>query len=434
MRPKQPEKTNPLKSKNVRDLSNPIINHAYLEKVNELLITTQEFEVTSNDCDDLIEKITTAASHVLQDVRPYIQKYPWNDNLELESLLESRKKYPRTANEYKDLTKTIKHVVTKLRNDHYENEAQAINICSIQRDIEKLYRRAKTSYNTLKPLRLNMCPPNELREHFKDHFNPTDNENPIELECPPPFVSILHDMSIQHPIKTETAPSLSEILNVLKRMKNGRSALDAPPELFKYARESPYLQKRLLALLSKIWEEKRVPMSWGKSSITSLWKNKGSAKDASKYRVLCLSSVLLKIMIAIILIQLDDWYIHQITPKLCGFVKNRGTKDAVLIVKRIQQIRRKANIKTWLSFVDLTAAFDTLNREKLRKILNLRLPPNMKSNNLNLIVTLYSHTTAFISNDPDQQEFITNAGVRQGGSESPMLYNLYISNIPLGER
>ena len=43
---------------------------------------------------------------------------------------------------------------------------------------------------------------------------------------------------------------------------------------------------------------------------------------------------------------------------------------------------------------------------------------------IQLIQTLYDHTTTALTETPDEK-FELTTGVRQGGPESPMLYNLY---------
>ena len=61
----------------------------------------------------------------------------------------------------------------------------------------------------------------------------------MELQEIPEFIKVLQQISIDS-IKI-TPPDEVEIKNVLKRLKNGKSANDIPAEFFKYAKESPEL-------------------------------------------------------------------------------------------------------------------------------------------------------------------------------------------------
>ena len=79
-------------------------------------------------------------------------------------------------------------------------------------------------------------------------------------------------------------------------------------------------------------------------------------------------------------------------------------------------------------FVDLTAAFDHIDRRWLFKTIKQRLKNNMNCKLFDLLETLYaSTTTALAGHELDM--FIIELGVRQGGSESPLLFNLYIDYV-----
>ncbi len=83
-------------------------------------------------------------------------------------------------------------------------------------------------------------------------------------------------------------------------------------------------------------------------------------------------------------------------------------------------------MKLYTCFVDLSAAYDHINRDLLFKCINNRLPPGLKNTNFNILKSLYDNTTSYISShNPDIESFKTTSGVRQGGNESPNLYNYY---------
>ena len=77
--------------------------------------------------------------------------------------------------------------------------------------------------------------------------------------------------------------------------------------------------------------------------------------------------------------------------------------------------------------MDLTAAFDHVNRRLLFKTIHQRLAStNQSSANIEILEKLYETTKAFLQNDnPDRDWFETSSGVRQGVQEGPPLYNLY---------
>ena len=83
---------------------------------------------------------------------------------------------------------------------------------------------------------------------------------------------------------------------------------------------------------------------------------------------------------------------------------------------------------TFILFVDLSAAFDHINREWLFKTIKQRFPASADINLIHLLESLYSHTTTALAESPDDIFEIT-LGVRQGGPESPILYNLYMDFV-----
>ena len=53
----------------------------------------------------------------------------------------------------------------------------------------------------------------------------------------------------------------------------------------------------------------------------------------------------------------------------CGFRKNRGTIDTIFTTWQLQEKCQEQNVDIYMTFVDLTKAFDTVSREGLWKIM-----------------------------------------------------------------
>ena len=225
-------------------------------------------------------------------------------------------------------------------------------------------------------------------------------------------------------------PTKNEIISTLKTLKNGKASNDLPAEFFKYAVTSEGLIMELESLLKIIWQTQQVPTSWGHSKLIALWKGaaKGSSKDPSTYRGLQVGSSLCKIMVIIILNRLKDWYDHQLLDQQQGFRRGRGTADGIYITKRIQQISEKMQKPVFLLFVDLSAAFDHVVRKWLFESIYQRFPQDVKPNLFEILEALYSKTTTSLAQNQDDI-FELLLGVRQGGPESPPLYNLYMDYV-----
>ena len=100
----------------------------------------------------------------------------------------------------------------------------------------------------------------------------------------------------------------------------------------------------------------------------------------------------------------------------------RGTTDGICVAKVVHQI---TNIKKrhMRYFFDLSAAFDHVERRWLFQTIRNMFPERFNSEMLQLLESLNSSTA--LAESPDNK-FRLTVGVRQGGPESPMLYNLFM--------
>ena len=86
------------------------------------------------------------------------------------------------------------------------------------------------------------------------------------------------------------------------------------------------------------------------------------------------------------------------------------------------------NKKMYTAYIDLTAAFDVINRKKLiEKLIRMGIPTKIT----NLIIALYKHTKMIIWDGNQLSEsFETKRGVKQGCILSPLLFSLFTADLP----
>lgn len=419
-------------SRCVKSLLNPTTRVAYTTAVDEKLRDFPPVESINTISERIIKVLNEAADLTLpKKKKAETTKEIWKDDELLNILLLERGKSQRGSQIYRTLTKKIKKRVNKLRNDKMKQEAEEINQFATNREVEELFRSFKSDGSTFKTTkRKNGCDQDKLKEYFEKHFahSANDHPEPDELRNIPKFIEELQtkfsdDINV-HP------PDKEEIKSTLDALKNGKSSSDIPAEFLKYASSSECLLSELHELLHQIWTTQTVPTTWGHSKLIALWKgpSKGSAKDPSTYRGLQVGSTLCKIMVIIILKRLSDWYDMHLLDQQQGFRRGRGTSDGIYITKRIQQISDKIQQPIYLLFVDLSSAFDHVIREWLFKSIYQRFPPDADVTMIKLLQALYNHTTTALAENPDDI-FRLLSGVRQGGPESPPLYNLYMDYV-----
>ena len=384
---------------------------------------------------DINTKIVKCLNSVAKSTLPKMSKKRktkeiWKDDEQLNHLTERRQEYQQSCNEYKEITKLIKRRVSFLKNEKMAKEAREINEHANRRQIEQLYTSFKSENTSFKEHKVSKkCDPTKLSEYFRKHFTavPID-EDPIELENAPKFLDSLQSIPAEE-IKTGP-PDENELMDVIKRLKDGKSTNDTQSTFIKHALKCNEFKSEIIRLYTTIWETKACPKEWGHSKLVTIWKGptKGKPDDPSTYRGLQIGSTLCKIMVVIIINRLKSWYEKQLLDQQQGFRAARGTADGIYIAKSIQQITNKMGKPTYLLFVDLSAAFDHVDRKWLFQTIQKRLPIQFDTQLIQLMESLYSNTTTSLAETPDDI-FPLNVGVRQGGAESPMLYNLFMDFV-----
>ena len=110
---------------------------------------------------------------------------------------------------------------------------------------------------------------------------------------------------------------------------------------------------------------------------------------------------------------------------MCGFRTNRGTTDMVFVLRQLQEKCREQNKGLYVTFVDLTKAFDTVSRKGLWLIMErLGCPPKF----LNMVIQLHEdqHGQVRLNSDLSEPFPIVN-GVKQGCVLAPTLFSILFS-------
>jgi len=174
-----------------------------------------------------------------------------------------------------------------------------------------------------------------------------------------------------------------------------------------------------------IWEE-GVPQDFKDAAIIHIYKKKGDKSLCDNHRGISLLCVTGKILARILLNRLIAHIADTIIPEAqCGFRAGRGTCDMVFAVRQVQEKCREQNRELHLVFVDLTKAFDTVNRVGLWKILGkFGCPPKIVS----LIRSFHDNMQAHIQEDMETSEpFPVKNGVKQGCVLAPTLFSIVFS-------
>ena len=173
----------------------------------------------------------------------------------------------------------------------------------IKKLIADLYRSFKSDNSSFKyKPKSGGCDHNIMKTYFKKHFTAeTVDETPIELMEAPAFLSALQAISTDD-IKVGPLNE-AEIINVIKKLKEGKSTNDIPSTFIKNALSCNEFREELMKLYKTTWETLLIPRIGDILNGFTLWKGpaKGKASDPSAYRGLQVGSTLCKILMMLII-------------------------------------------------------------------------------------------------------------------------------------
>lgn len=416
--------------KNIAMLRENAMRKQFEDKLDDVLNNRRLTQATTEETSDtMVKTVNEVATEILPDLKRNAADETWKCDEELNLLLNDRMDSNLGSDRHKELTKRIKRRVKHLRNVRLKREADEINDFANRRKVEEMFRKIKADDSAFKDIKSNSkCDPTKLKEYFQKHFcQDIDETSPIET-VNSDLVKLLQENS-NEPLNTR-APDANEILEVLQSLKQGKAATDLPIEYIKVAINNKKFLDETVQLYQTIWNTHAIPKSWSHSKLVAIWKGatKGSKDDPAAYRALQIGSSLSKILVVIIIKRIQSWYENQLTDQQQGFRKGRGTTDGIYLAKRIHQITDQLKQPVYALFIDLTAAFDHVPRSVMFQSMKKRLSRTHSMKLINLLEVLYSHTTTALAEAPEHTIDVQR-GVRQGGPESPMLFNLYVDLV-----
>ena len=200
-----------------------------------------------------------------------------------------------------------------------------------------------------------------------------------------------------------------------------------PAEVFKAGGET--LITHLTRMFQVFWVNGQLPRDLRVANIIHLYKNKGDRSSCDNHRGISLLSIAGKILARIMLnritkhILLDD----VVSESQCGFRKQRGTVDMVFAIKQLQEKCVEQHQDLHLLFIDLTKAFDTVNRAALWAILSkLGCPPRF----VQIIRSFHDGMFCRVIENGDASDlFPVSNGVKQGCVLAPTLFSLLFTQM-----
>ena len=166
---------------------------------------------------------------------------------------------------------------------------------------------------------------------------------------------------------------MQELTDAICSLANGKAvgADGVSVELFKVTLNGdPTLRRRLLDIVVRIWRGGEVPQQW-KYAIIMVLHQKKDRTEFGNYRDISLVAHAGKILLKIIARRLSEYCerVRILPMEQSGFRPNRSTTDMMFVIRRLHELARKKRIPFYACFIDLTKAYDSVDRTLLRTVL-----------------------------------------------------------------
>ena len=221
-------------------------------------------------------------------------------------------------------------------------------------------------------------------------------------------------------------PSEMEVIREISYLKRHKAAGPdgIPPFVFKDGGIA--LATELTKLLQSIWDQEEVPRDWCESVIVPIYK-KGDRSSCENHRGISLVTIASKLLTGIILRRLSAARERGTRENQAGFRPGRGCIDHIFTLRQILEHRHTSRRPTIFVFLDLKAAFDSVDRLALWRCLSLKGVPEKF---INIIRSLYANSRSRVRAYGNvSPEFTTTSGVRQGCPLSPFLFNFVVDTL-----
>ena len=121
----------------------------------------------------------------------------------------------------------------------------------------------------------------------------------------------------------------------------------------------------VLAMINKCAETHTIPRAWRRAKVVALLKPGKNPNDKKSYRPISLLCILYKLYERMIMARISPTVEEQLTPDQAGFRPGRSCCDQLLNLTQFIEDGFERKQITGAVFVDLTAAYDTVNHSLL---------------------------------------------------------------------
>ena len=164
---------------------------------------------------------------------------------------------------------------------------------------------------------------------------------------------------------------------------------------------------------------------WQRGSLKILPK-KGDLANPNNWRGINLLDVTSKVISIVITSRLQSALNIEGIPTQFGSTPKTGCPDGSFSIRSILQTRKEHDLESWLVFVDLVKAFDTIHHKLLFELLKKYGIPIYL---IKVIQKLYKDFKIEIKVGKKKELIDYSMGVKQGDNSAPILFIIFMKSL-----
>lgn len=221
---------------------------------------------------------------------------------------------------------------------------------------------------------------------------------------------------------------LHEVETAIRDMKSGKAAGNDKifPEFLIHL--GMRAKKWITAFMNDLLDKCDIPPEFRYSKVLAILKPGKTDDKPENFRPIALLSTTYKLLERLIYNRIYPTINEILPPEQAGFRENRSCNDQVLALTTFIEAGFERNQKTGVVLIDLSSAYDTVWKDALLlKLLDV-IPCKKLISFIGCMLT--NRRIRVYVNDGSSRTRTLNNGLPQGSVLAPLLFNLYISDMP----